>query len=87
MLTVGTDSLSSNDDLDIVRELHCLQEHFEGLELNELLTWACLNGAAFLRKEDTLGSLLPGKKPGIVAIENLDAEGRLTARSYSHRIV
>ena len=24
-ITVGTDSLSSNDDLDIVRELHCLQ--------------------------------------------------------------
>lgn len=86
-LTVGTDSLSSNDDLDIVRELLCLQEHFEGLELNELLTWACLNGAAFLSKEDTLGSIQVGKKPGLVAIENLDAEGRLTAGSHSHRIV
>ncbi|MBQ2530693.1 MAG: amidohydrolase family protein, partial [Bacteroidales bacterium] len=86
-LTVGTDSLSSNDDLDIVRELLCLQEHFEGLELNELLTWACLNGAAFLSKEDTLGSIQVGKKPGLVAIENLDADGRLTAGSHSHRIV
>lgn len=86
-LTVGTDSLSSNDDLDIVRELLCLQEHFEGLELNELLTWACLNGAAFLSKEDTLGSIKVGKKPGLVAIENLDADGRLTVGSHSHRIV
>ncbi len=86
-LTVGTDSLSSNDDLDIVRELFCLQGHFEGLELGELLTWACLNGAAFLSKEAELGSLQAGKKPGIVAIENLDADGRLTAGSRSHRIV
>ena len=86
-LTVGTDSLSSNDDLDIVRELFCLQEHFEGLELGELLTWACLNGAAFLSKEAELGSLQAGKKPGIVAIDNLDADGRLTAGSHSHRIV
>jgi cytosine/adenosine deaminase-related metal-dependent hydrolase len=44
-LTIGTDSLSSNDDLDIVREMYCLQDHFEGLGLNELLTWACQNGA------------------------------------------
>ncbi|MBQ2151554.1 MAG: amidohydrolase family protein, partial [Bacteroidales bacterium] len=43
-LTVGTDSLSSNDDLDIVRELYCLQSNFKELELDELLTWACLNG-------------------------------------------
>lgn len=86
-LTVGTDSLSSNDDLDMVRELYCLQGHFEGLELGELLTWACRNGAEFLAKEDTLGSIAKGKKPGLVAVENLDAKGRLTAESYSHRII
>ncbi|MBQ8061802.1 MAG: amidohydrolase family protein [Bacteroidales bacterium] len=86
-LTVGTDSLSSNDDLDMVRELHCLQSNFKELELDELLTWACLNGAEFLGKEDELGSLEPGKKPGIVLIENLGPEGRLTTESCSRRIV
>jgi cytosine/adenosine deaminase-related metal-dependent hydrolase len=85
-LTVGTDSLSSNDDLDIVRELYCLQSHFEGLSLGELLTWACLNGAEFLGKEASLGSIEVGKKPGLVFVDNLDAEGRLTAGSSSYRL-
>ena len=86
-LTVGTDSLSSNDDLDMVREIFCLQENFKGLELQELLSWACLNGAEFLSKEALLGSLEIGKRPGVVLIDNLDADGRLTSGSTSHRIV
>lgn len=86
-LTVGTDSLSSNDDLDMVRELYCLQENFPGLELGELLVWACLNGAEFLSKENILGSLAPGKKPGIVAIGNITGDGRLTVDSASRRLI
>ena len=85
-LTVGTDSLSSNDDLDIVRELFCLQSNFPELSLDELLTWACRNGAEFLGKEASLGTFEEGKKPGIVFIDNLDAEGRLTAGSTSYRL-
>jgi len=86
-LTVGTDSLSSNDDLDMVREMYCLQGHFDALELNEILTWACLNGAEFLSKEDVLGSIEVGKKPGLVAVYDIDSSGRLTADSKSRRIV
>lgn len=86
-ITVGTDSLSSNDDLDIVRELFCLQGHVDGLSLGELLTWACRNGAEFLGKESSLGTVGIGKRPGIVFIDNLDAEGRLTAGSSSYRLV
>jgi cytosine/adenosine deaminase-related metal-dependent hydrolase len=86
-LTVGTDSLSSNDDLDMVRELFCLQENFEGIGMEELLKWACLNGAEFLGKEDVLGSVEVGKRPGLVHIDNLDGQGRLTCRSKSERIV
>ena len=86
-LTVGTDSLSSNDDLDMVRELYCLQSHFNGLELDELLRWACLNGAEFLGKEKELGSFAIGKKPGIVLFENLAPDGSLTEESISRRIV
>lgn len=86
-LTVGTDSLSSNDDLDMVRELYCLQSNFKGLEMEELLSWACLNGAEFLGKQDVLGSISIGKKPGLVVIDNLDGYGRLTAGSSSQRII
>lgn len=86
-ILVGTDSLSSNDDLDMVKELYCLHDNFPEVPMSELLEWACLNGARFLGKEDVLGSLTPGKKPGIVRIENIDAEGNLTADSRSVRIV
>ena len=86
-LTVGTDSLSSNDDLDMVRELLCLQENFPDIPLGEMIIWATANGADFLGREDMLGSIAPGKKPGIVAIENLADDGRLTTASRSYRIV
>ncbi len=85
-LTVGTDSLSSNDDLDIVKELFCLQENFPDISLGEMLVWACLNGAEFLSKEDSLGSIRVGKRPGLAAVCDLDDEGRLTAESCSYRI-
>lgn len=86
-ITVGTDSLSSNDDLDIVRELFCLQEAFPEVEMDELLEWACLNGAEFLSKEDEYGSIESGKKPGLVVIDNLGQDCRLTKDSSSYRIV
>lgn len=84
---IGTDSLSSNDDLDMVKEMYCLQENFPEVGMNELLSWASLNGARFLSKEDELGSLTPGKKPGLVLIGNLDGNGCLTAESRSERII
>lgn len=85
-ITVGTDSLSSNDDLDIVAELCCLQDAFPEVGLNELLTWACRNGAEFLSKENKYGRIAVGMKPGLVAVENLDGD-RLTSESRSRRII
>ena len=82
---VGTDSLSSNDDLVMVDELYCLQRNFPEVPLGELLTWASRNGAEFLAK-DEFGTLETGKRPGLVLIDNLDAEGRLTADSKSRRL-
>ena len=82
---VGTDSLSSNDDLNIVDELFCLQRNFPEVPLGELLTWASRNGAEFLAKPE-FGTLAPGKRPGLVFIDHLDADGRLTAASKSRRL-
>ena len=84
-ICVGTDSLSSNDDLRIVDELYCLQRNFPEVPLGELLTWASRNGAEFLSKPE-FGTLEPGKRPGLVFIDHLDADGRLTAASKSHRL-
>lgn len=68
-ICVGTDSLSSNDQLNMLWELECLQKAYD-VPMQELLTWACLNGARFLGKEDVMGTLEPGKKPGVVRILN-----------------
>ena len=86
-LTIGTDSLSSNDDLDMVSELFCIQENFSDIPMGEMLAWASRNGAEFLGKEDIYGSIEPGKKPGLVAIGHLDTRGRLTTASRSYRLV
>ncbi len=86
-ITVGTDSLSSNDDLDMVKELYCLHENFPEVPMQELLTWACLNGARFLAKDAELGSLSVGKRPGIVFVHSIDENGFVTSKSRSERIV
>lgn len=57
-LTVGTDSLSSNDDLDMVREMFCIQENFPDVPLGEIISWATRNGAEFWVKE-TFTDVLP----------------------------
>jgi imidazolonepropionase-like amidohydrolase len=55
--------------------------------MSEMLQWACLTGAEFLSKDDVLGTLTPGKKPGLVYIANVDGEGNLTAQSRSERVI
>ena len=86
-ITLGTDSLSSNDDLDMVKEMYCLHANFPEVPMSEILTWASMNGASFLSKEDTLGSLSAGKKPGVVRISEIDDEGFVTSASKSVRLV
>ena len=86
-ICVGTDSLSSNDSLDMVSELRCLQENFSHVPLGEMLIWACRNGAEFLGKSGRFGTIEPLKRPGIVLIGGLSPEGRLTDASASRRLV
>ena len=86
-IALGTDSLSSNDDLDVMNELVCLRENFPQVPMNELFTWASLNGAHFLGKEDVLGSIAAGKRPGIVHVSGIDGNGYITAESRTRRII
>ena len=86
-IALGTDSLSSNDDLDMVKEMYCMHKNFPEVPMGEILTWASLNGARFLAKDDQLGSIVPGKKPGIVRISNVDETGCVTADSSSVRVI
>ncbi|MCD8313945.1 MAG: amidohydrolase family protein [Bacteroidales bacterium] len=86
-LCIGTDSLSSNDELDMVGEIFCLQRSFPEIPLSELLEWACLNGARCLKKDSVLGSIAVGKRPGLVGVSDIDSDGRLTSESRSVRLV
>lgn len=87
-ICLGTDSLSSNTILSIVKEIVCLHENFPHIQLQEILQWACMNGAQMLGKADVLGSFEAGKKPGAVLIENIDWENfKLTENSVARRLV
>lgn len=67
-IVLGTDSLASNHQLSIFEEIKTLQSHFPQLSLNELLTWATINGAEALGCANRFGSFEMGKKPGVVNI-------------------
>jgi len=71
-ITLGTDSLASNNKLCILSEMATLQKHFPTLHLNRLLQWATINGAKFLGIDHDKGTLEPGKSPGLNLITGLN---------------
>jgi len=85
-ITLGTDSLAANDKLCILSEMKTLQQQFPQLSLNRLLSWATLNGAAFLNMAEELGSLEPCKTPGLNVISGLDGL-KLTPESTVRRLI
>ncbi len=85
-LTLGTDSLASNDKLCILSEMKHIQQAFSDISLRELVQWATINGARFLRIDDVYGSLEVGKKPGLNLITNVE-DHKLSASSTVKRIV
>jgi Cytosine deaminase and related metal-dependent hydrolases len=87
-ICIGTDSLSSNTLLSPVAEMKCLQDNFPEVPLSEVLTWACLNGAEAIGRDEVCGSIEEGKRPGLVLIENVDIDNmRLTRDSRSTRLI
>lgn len=87
-ICLGTDSLASNNELSILQEMLTIQQQFEKVTLQELLDWACINGASALGFDSTLGSIEKGKKPGINLITGIDFKSmNLTDRSKVKRLV
>lgn len=74
IICIGTDSLASNHELNILSELLTLKQNFSFLTWEKLLTWATYNGALALNMCDNIGSIEPGKKPGIIELANLDSK-------------
>ncbi len=71
-IAVGTDSLASNNALDMLAELYELQQAFPQISSSELIRWATLEGAVLLGLDQNLGSIEPGKRPGLANIYPVD---------------
>lgn len=68
-MVLGTDSLASNDQLNILDEIKTIQKNFPGIKKDTLLKWATINGAKALGIDHEYGSFEKGKKPGVVLID------------------
>lgn len=71
-IVVGTDSLASNNTLNVLTEMQSMKHHYPHLSHVDLLRFATLNGAMALGIDDKYGSFKRGKQPGIILIENFN---------------
>lgn len=73
-LTIGTDSLTSNWQLSVLEEMKTIARLQSYVPFHTLLRWATLNGAEALGFDDSLGSLEPGKRPGILLLQGMEPD-------------
>ena len=85
-LILGTDSLASNHQLDILEEIKTIVKNYPEIKTETLLKWATLNGAKALQMENDLGSFEKNKTPGIILIENAHG-GKITSDSSVKKIL
>jgi len=85
-IVLGTDSLASNHQLNILEEMKTILNNFPSVTTEQVLQWATLNGAKALQMESQLGSFEEGKNPGIVLIENVE-EGRITGKATIRKLI
>ncbi|MFP5212567.1 MAG: amidohydrolase family protein, partial [Acidobacteriota bacterium] len=65
---LGTDSLSSNTDLDLFKEAAFTLDHYPELDPAALLTMMTLGGARALGLDDEFGSIEAGKRAALLAV-------------------
>lgn len=82
-VAIGTDSLASNDSLSLIDEL----KMFEGVPLEELLSWVTVNGAEALGLSG-VGAFEVGRKSGVVLLTGIDWQNmKLTEKSKTKRLI
>ncbi len=73
-VALGTDSLASNPDLDLLAEARLVRERYPDVPGHVILRMATLAGAEALGWADECGSLEPGKSADFVAVPLPDRE-------------
>ena len=74
-IVLGKDSYSSNWQLSIAKEIESVLSipYFKNINYNDaleqVLTWATINGARAMQWEYDLGSFEKGKKPGVILMD------------------
>ena len=68
-IVLGTDSYSSNWQLNIAKEIEAVQKHFPQIPIETILQWATSNGAKALGIESQFGDFQKGKNPGIILLQ------------------
>jgi cytosine/adenosine deaminase-related metal-dependent hydrolase len=72
-IVLGTDSLASNDSLNILSEVKTIQDHFPEIPLKNILQWATSNGAKLFGLERELGSF-DSSYPGFVNVPDFNSD-------------
>ncbi len=85
LMTIGTDSLSSNWQLSILEEMKTITKYQSRIPFDTLLQWATINGAKALGMDDQLGSLEIGKQPGILLLNYNPDEDNLADQKVEVR--
>ena len=83
-LCLGTDSLASNDDLDVLAEIPELARSFPEVPVTRWLDMATRGGARAL--QTTWGAIVPGQAPGLVLLEGVEHVDALADKPPERRI-
>lgn len=79
-LCLGTDSLASNDDLDLCSEANVIFKNAPTLNMTNVLRMMTGNGAKALGLEEEFGGFIKGKNAGLNLVEFKSGQMRLTKK-------
>jgi len=72
---LGTDSIASNEELDLWREMQILREDHPGVAPAMVMAMATLGGAAAMGCEQDFGTLAPGRKAIFLNVDSPALQG------------
>jgi cytosine/adenosine deaminase-related metal-dependent hydrolase len=90
-ICLGTDSLASNDDLNLFAEMRAFRKEFPNISPEEVLNMVTVNSAHALRQEDALGKIRSDYLADLIAVpctrHGESVQGRTRSTSVFDEIV